>query len=168
MSDSFIGAMDVEIETLEASLSKNPQYVKLKELQRLRHLWTTSDVRREPTPRMRASKGGRRSSPQRQRIIEEVVSIIRETFSASPVSTVSLVRALQAKGVPVPGKDPRNSLSAILSGTKQQFQSHGRAGWTISDARDAMSKNTEAAGDLEEDAPAASADARPTSERNPW
>jgi hypothetical protein len=133
MSDSFIEAMDAEIETLEASLSKNPQYVKLKELQRLRHLWVASEMRREQPIRTRAaSKSGRRSSPQRQRVIEETAILIRAAYSGGvPVPTVDLLNVLLANKIEVPGKDKRNSLSAILSGAKHLFQSHGRSGWTL-------------------------------------
>jgi hypothetical protein len=158
----FIEAMDAEIEALEATLSKNPQYVKLKELHRLRHLWTpASDVRREQPRASRSlrSGGGRRSSPQRQRIIDEAASIIRATFSATPVPTVSLLNILLTNGVAVPGKDQRNSLSAILSGAKHRFQSHGRAGWTL------KPESTETADHAPgKDEPAESAERRLTSD----
>jgi hypothetical protein len=145
MAHDFIKAMDDEIAGLEAELARNPRYVKLKELRRLQALYAE-----EAIPNARASgrravrtKTGRRASPQRQAIIDSAAGILRahldQHLPTLPMSTPNLLALLTASGVKVTGKNPRNNLSAILSAS-EQFESHGRAGWTL-----AAPENTETA-----------------------
>jgi hypothetical protein len=167
MAHDFIKAMDDEIAALEAELARNPRYVKLKELRRLQLLYaeeTSAGMRASPR-RSGRTKTGRRASPQRQAIIDQAARVLRGHLSvmpAVPMPTPTLLAVLMDSGVKVTGKNPRNSLSAILSAS-DLFESHGRAGWTLVEP---APENTETADhNLERDvASAVSAEPHLTSE----
>jgi hypothetical protein len=164
MAGSFLQALDDEIAALEADLATDPRYAKLAELRRLRRLYS------EPSPIIgvnppRSKSTGRRASPERQAVENAVEAILKDiggiTPHFAPMPLADIHRSLESRGVSIPGKDPRNNLSAILSNSPK-FEPHGRAGWTL------KLKNAETADLPSQDASAASADARPTSEPNPW
>ena len=73
-------------------------------------------------------KPGRKMAPERQRAIEIVMEILRK--EVLPIKTAYLWAEVEKEGIALGGRDPVNSLSALLS-TSGQFQAHGRSGWTL-------------------------------------
>ena len=79
---------------------------------------------------------GRARSPERQAVLQSSEQVLEErrgmsvTGSVLPMRTGDIYRELLAKGVKVPGTNPANNLSAMLSASPV-FLSHGRRGWTL-------------------------------------
>lgn len=135
MSD-FIAALDLEIRNLEKAVEAIPDVVKLRELQRIRALYTSETVARVVGPliaKYAASPPGRKMSVDRQQALDFVSKHLR--MAISPVKTAILSEQLVNNGINVGGADPVNSLSALLS-TSGKFVAHGRSGWTLKPSDD--------------------------------
>ncbi|ACK51496.1 hypothetical protein Msil_2573 [Methylocella silvestris BL2] len=90
-----------------------------------------------------------RRGSNNQVVYDRVLKVL-ETFE-EPVSTADLLRSLRAANIEIGGKDPRNTLSAMLS-TSPLFQSNGRAGWTLrTDNPSHRNAPSEAKPDVEEE-----------------
>ena len=147
---SFIAALDTELETLHSLLAGNPTFVKWRELQRIRGLYSqasadvvlsapsgTTVVQAKHTPIQQASSRGeadvgtrgRRPDPSRSRAVQEAETIIRAS-NGDPVPTSDILEQLQEQGIAVPGERPLNNLSAMLSNSGL-FAANGRRGWTL-------------------------------------
>jgi hypothetical protein len=175
---SFVEALDAEIAQLRSELDGDPRFIKLRELENVRKLYPASQVFGRPVDRQTFSQnpstGGRKASEQTQKIMDLCADSLRAAFG-QPVPTVKLLDLLVANDIAVPGKDPRNSLSAILSHSPR-FRSRGRAGWVLAVAKvpEEPGKDTETADEPSQDESAASAEPRPTSGNlfvrpaNPW
>ena len=73
-------------------------------------------------------KPGPRISPQRQAAIEATTAILKQ--ATRPLKTAALYEMISDMGVSIGGADPVNNYSALLYG-REEFQSHGREGWTL-------------------------------------
>src|ERR1700677_1303404 len=73
-------------------------------------------------------KAGPRISPQRQAAIEATTAILKQ--ATRPLKTAALYEMISDMGVSIGGADPVNNYSALLYG-REEFQSHGREGWTL-------------------------------------
>jgi hypothetical protein len=71
---------------------------------------------------------GRKRSPEREEALRQAELFLEG--KTEPVKTAEIYEMLQFKGIEVSGEDPKSNLSAMLSNA-DQFQSHGRAGWTL-------------------------------------
>jgi hypothetical protein len=182
MSTQFVQALDSEIAQLKAELGRDPRYLKLRELERVRKLYTD-----EAAPAQVSSNGfapshkgtsGRTQSPQTKQALDAAERILRDRptgmFPPVPMPIAHLLRRIEHAGIEITGQNPRNTLSAMLSNSPR-FRSHGRIGWTLAEDRTVPAQNTEAADTLPRDGSAASAEPRPTSEGtesvrpvNPW
>lgn len=146
MSDSFLRALDVEIADLERDLASNPTYLKLCEATRLRAMYDQSANHERSDASMTpdsAAQGGTRKrsvSPSRQAIVDGVLEILRYR-DGYPTKTAHILDKLSAKGISVPGTNPKNNLSAMLSNS-DLFVSHGRVGWTLAENETAADENS--------------------------
>jgi len=145
VSGSFVEALAAEIDGIEAELSADPRFIKLNELKRLRELYSQENARTEvnvlqrlkfPTPAR--AYGGRTPSPERQGILDAAKAYL--VGRNHPTPTSEIYDAIRGS-VNIPGTNPKNNLSAMLSNSTE-FQSHGRVGWTLTP------KTPEASGDL--------------------
>ena len=73
-------------------------------------------------------KPGRKISPQRQAPIEATTAILNQAIR--PVKTSALYEMICGLGASVGGADPVNNYAALLY-ARDEFQSHGREGWTL-------------------------------------
>jgi hypothetical protein len=134
---SFIVALDQEISVLRAQLSADPRYIRLRELERIRHDLYPDEPAAPPSSSPRDSSTirspGRRRSAERQKAIDAVTELL--TGKAEPIKTVDIDRHLRTLGIRLGGSNPLNNLSALLYHAPG-FRSNGRAGWTLNGARD--------------------------------
>jgi hypothetical protein len=176
MSFPFVQALDAEIALLTAELASDPRVVKLRELERVRELYGSdggdsgiSHAGNGAPPRPQSSKGsaGRRPAARTKQALEVAEAFLRNRkrgfFAAEPTTTAIILDRLQEAGVEIVGKDPRNSLSALLSHSGR-FRSHGRAGWTLAEDEIGPAQNTETADHPLRNGSAVSAEPRSTSE----
>jgi len=150
MASDFAKALEAEINALEADLQRDPRYVKLAELQRVRALYSGGHAPAHASPAssrffanasapMDFNPAKRRSgSPERQAILAKARAYLEGR--AFPTPTIEIYEAIKGE-VDIPGRVPRNNLSAMLSNSGE-FISHGRVGWMLA------SRNPEAPGDL--------------------
>jgi hypothetical protein len=145
----FLDAIEVEIAELELSLEADPRAVKLRELRRVRTLYTDESgagmaaspappripmqvpaprLFTVPMPRQDGATVGRRMAPDRVQALLMAKEFL--TGKVNPTKTVEIFDHLQARGAAIGGNDPRNNLSAMLYHSPD-FRSHGRAGWTL-------------------------------------
>jgi len=124
----FETALVAEIETLQRQLEVDPRYIKLRELQRVQGLYAQPQVI-SPPPRVRpVTTGGRSASPERQAILKNAKLLLQGR--TEPTSTSDIYDMLVVLSVDIPGTNPKNNLSAMLSNS-DDFVTHGRAGWTL-------------------------------------
>jgi hypothetical protein len=135
---SFIASLKLEIDGLENSLkaAPDPRLVKLQELRRVWALYTgtaNSDVPPQATDphreiRAPGQKPGRKISPERSEAIKATTKILSQM--QGPIRTAELFDMITRMGIKIGGKDPQNNFSALLYG-RDEFESHGRAGWAL-------------------------------------
>lgn len=181
MASPFLPALDAEIAQLRAELAADPRLLKLKELERVRKLYS-DDSGQSVTMAAPSSKGGmgRTPSARTARVLEVSEVFLRNRNKGIlgrpiPTHTQAILDYVQQQpGVEIIGKNRRNSLSALLSHSPR-FRSHGRYGWTLTENEtDSASQNTETADTPAWDASAASAEPRPdqrgngSTPVNPW
>jgi hypothetical protein len=70
----------------------------------------------------------RAPSERTQRIRSLVTNLLNG--QAEPVPTRNILGFVEAEGIQVAGNQPVSTLSALLSHS-EEFESHGRAGWTL-------------------------------------
>lgn len=139
MATNFQAALAIEIEALEQELEADPRFMKLRELRRVQALYgpasaITAYTTPMPRPRVRAVTSGRSPSPERQSILDAARMLTRGR--ALPVPTADLHDQITAMDIVIPGTNPKNNLSAMLSNSPE-FKSHGRAGWTLNETPEA-------------------------------
>lgn len=138
MSAELIKAVKNEIARLEAELAQDERYQRLQELRRVLDLYDNRQALQhsgsQDTERARADlptteqwKTRRKASKDRREAIRCAGIVIDNR--AGPVPTREILEQLEDWKVVVPGKQPLNNLSAMLSNSGE-FESHGRAGWT--------------------------------------
>jgi hypothetical protein len=79
---------------------------------------------------------GARLPPTQQVATQAIASYLKHR--TDPVPTIALLRFLEEQGIRFGGRQPRNTLSVLLSRSKQ-FVAHGRRGWTTVRERDKQS-----------------------------
>lgn len=136
MGQNFEGALMMEIAELEAELSQDSRFIRLKALRDVLSLY--QDPRLEKNAKASEtsvsaaartpSRGGNRRSPERVRIVEAARLHILNRMG--PVPTREILSHLNDIGIVVTGNPPLNNLSAMLSNS-EEFMSHGRSGWTL-------------------------------------
>jgi hypothetical protein len=147
MSTEFVKALDAEIDDLKRALAADIRYMRLQELERVKRLYVadTSSPRVAPAPipvlsadisTIRTAlnehiRRARQRSPERQRVLNAVWELL--IGKKEPIPTSFIYDHLIGEGIEVGGNDPKNNLSAMLSNS-DQFQSHGRSGWTLAPA----------------------------------
>ena len=174
MAPHFTEALDAEIAKLQKELEGDPRYVKLSELRRVRGLYNgdgTTAVRTPLSavaydsgvsrPEVQPPLRRRSSSPERQAILDAAKTVLADR--AHPTPTIEIYEAIKDR-VEIPGKVPRNNLSAMLSNS-DDFKSHGRDGWTLVETKEASdisreSRSSEASNSSAE-SPTAEPDVRP-------
>lgn len=135
---SFIDHVDAEIQALERSLEDEPRFLKLRELYRIRRLYTSSvapmngvDLGHRPAPveAPQRKPATRKVSPETEQVIAETEFFLQG--NASPIPLRNLYHhVVNVRGCKIGGKDPVNGLSAMLS-RSGRFVAHGRSGWTL-------------------------------------
>lgn len=156
MSD-FAKALDQEIADLLRELEADPRHVRLGKLKELRRLYGEHTAPISVTSKTKTRTRFRltTSSKAREKILVTAASIIRGR--TTPTSTADILAEIKFRELTVHGKDPRNTLSAMLSNA-DEFVSHGRSGWTLAEPSNEPG-NTEAADDNpNEDEPSAASD----------
>ena len=143
----FVQSLRSEITALQESIrtSPDPRALKLQELKKVLAIYVgkanspTVVVDAEPvhpsnlprTGRVSAvlgQKPGRKISPQRQAAIEATIAILKQ--ATGPLKTSALYEMISDMGASIGGADPVNNYSALLY-ARDEFQSHGREGWTL-------------------------------------
>jgi len=136
VANDFVKALDGEIASLEASLKNSPIYQKLQDLKRIRGLYaggSASSASTSGSPQntqanfgvASARRGG--NSAERQRILLDAAQYIRGRSHPTPTSEIFEHLTILYE---IPGKQPKNNLSAMLSNS-ETFKAHGRSGWTL-------------------------------------
>lgn len=129
MALDFVSALNAEIEALELAIKNDPKHLKLAEAKRLLALYSGAALPEqvgEPAKVIRTSRSAPRS-PERQAILDFAAELLAN--AQYPVPTSDIYKFVHAR-IAVPGANPKNNLSAMLSNSPR-FQSHGRAGWTL-------------------------------------
>lgn len=133
MGTDFVSALQTEVSALEKELLADPRYQKMVEAKRLLALYTGQRpdsvassivVARSPAAPVRRAAP---RSPVNQAILDTAAQFL--AGRSAPTSTADVFDHV-ADRHEVPGKNPKNNLSAMLSNSPR-FQSHGRAGWTL-------------------------------------
>lgn len=139
MSSGFVAALDQEIAKLENELRADVRYAKLAELKRVRDRFYASQPKRDPAQAALVAIeealsliGGRKPSPNRDRILSEAEALVRSSGS-EPVPTSTIHDHLLSIGIVIAGDKPVNNLSAMISNSRR-FKAHGRRGWTMLNA----------------------------------
>lgn len=137
MQADFVKALDAEIARLESELGSDSRFVRFRELQRVRGLYSDAKEEEKPSISVRrnvlARQSGRRQSPERAKALENVRLFLLER--SGPTTTREILDHLSSLGIPISGEKPLNNLSAMLSNSGQ-FHSEGRAGWTLDAGHD--------------------------------
>jgi hypothetical protein len=118
MSQELLKSLVKEIEALEGELKGDPRCERLIALNKLYRLYAIPE------------EDGKRSrtKAETQVILDEVARLLKNR--PLPTPTAEILRELNEKGITVPGDNPQNNLSAMLS-YSEFFKSHGRHGWTL-------------------------------------
>lgn len=148
MASKVETALEQEIAELRAILDTHPIAKKLKKLVAMLDIYRGVDekvvdaVERDLATYVVAEAIGPRStgrsrSPERQAVIDATVEFLRTrpvgiAGTVPPYTTSWIFKHLTDTGVTVPGTNPQNNLSAMLSNARE-FVSHGRAGWTLAE-----------------------------------
>lgn len=139
MASQVEAALEQEIREVEARIALTADGAKLSKLRKMladyRGLPNEPATRRA-SPALRpdereAAPSRRARSPERQAVIDAAATFLRG--KPYPIPTRTVFEALQATGVYIPGNNPQNNLSAMLSNARDIFKSHGREGWTLAE-----------------------------------
>ena len=170
----FVTVLDQEITVLEQELRADPRRVRLEMLKEVRRLYTTP-MAASVRPDKASDSQSLPPTPTKSNDRGNILATAADTSTATPTATATTTPTptaeslpeIEAQGLVVHGKEPRNTLSAMLSNAKE-FKTHGRLGWTLVESTQPV-KNTEAAdGDTPSNDPsAASSRAQPNQPGNP-
>jgi hypothetical protein len=141
---SALAALNSEIKELEAAINADPRIVRLQELKRLRDAYiampsisvSAPSNLTVPSPSLGApaigdgARGtpGRKRSPERARALQETKSFLKGR--TVPTKTADVLDHLERHKIINGGTDRQSNLSALLYHSRE-FQSHGKAGWTL-------------------------------------
>ena len=133
----FIKAVDDEIARIKAELEADLRYQRLRELRKVRalyspqrdHVTDSASNRTWTVETFRPDVFRKRTrSPERQRVIDAAKMYLSNR--RGPVATREIFEHVRGLGIAIPGKDPLNNLSAMLSNSPE-FVSQGREGWLL-------------------------------------
>lgn len=126
---NFVAAIDAEIADLERQLAAHPAYVKLRELRRVRAMYTAESARTGSLP---APASVPQVRPMASGTGGAIVSAVREFIAdrTRPTPTREIMEMLARKGIEVGGANPQNVVSSSLS-KAPDIQSTGRKGWLL-------------------------------------
>lgn len=125
----FAQALDAEISDLEAELGRDPKFLKLHELKRVRELYrsnlptTLGMVAGDVVPASPRQFSGRSLDA-----LNAAKTFLNDKIR--PVSTTEILRHLNDLDITFGGERPQNTLSSILS-KSPDFKANGRSGWTL-------------------------------------
>jgi hypothetical protein len=146
VAQGFVSALRAEIQQLETSLAQDVRYRRLTELRRVLDLYKESESDASGTTsageafagnafagnafatQSTTRTTGRRTSPERAKALSLAKAFI--DGQVFPTPTREILEHLVAAGLTIPGNEPLNNLSAMLSNSAD-FVSHGRSGWTV-------------------------------------
>ena len=122
----FSKALDEEIAALEAALARDPRYIKLHEVKRLRALYADQQggATRPPAAPPRPVLSG---------VSLDAVNATRDFLSmrSTPVLTRELLEHLEGLGIKFGGSSAQATLASILSRTPEFESKGGRVGWVL-------------------------------------
>ncbi|MEX2630086.1 MAG: hypothetical protein WD341_09125 [Tistlia sp.] len=137
----LIQTLEEEARLLEERLAVNRDFIKLREVNRLLALYKGDAEGRAPVAvaaRAPSFAGGGPALPfpsaatgaqdPRKSALDAAAEILQGRADPTPVSEI--YNAITQRGVELPGTQPKNNLSALLS-RSPRFRAHGRAGWTL-------------------------------------
>lgn len=124
----FTVALKAEIQELENELKNDPRYTKLESLRSVLLLYQPSGVEPQKSSDSPTRTVTRAPSEGRAKAIELARLYLKNR--SGPTPTRDIFDHIINNGAEIGGKDPVNNLSAMLSNS-DEFQSNGRAGWTL-------------------------------------
>ncbi len=132
MADNFISMMRREIADLEAALAENPTFRKIQALKAaIQEYEGEGGFAPATEPKKRAKASPRKRSEQREKALLFAKNMLKGL--STPTPTRDIFAAMEEAGLSLPGNDPANNLSAMLSNS-QDFESLGRSGWVLAEA----------------------------------
>lgn len=137
----FLSALRNEIRWIEAELRSDPRFRKWESLRSVLSLYESSG-RAESDFEENGSRSVQRSpSEARAKALELARLFLRNR--SGPTPTREIYDHIITNGGELGGKDPISNLSAMLSNS-EEFQSNGRAGWTLApeDGQEPISEET--------------------------
>lgn len=139
---NFIVALDAEINGLEDALARDPRYIKLQEVKRVRALYAATDAAAgvgSPVPaklKVPEVNWVTQRVPQRQIMSGVSLEAINETRKllsqgAKPILTREILDHLEGLGIKFGGASAQATLASILSRTPDFESKGGRVGWIL-------------------------------------
>ena len=127
MSD-FLAALKNEIAEIEVELRGDPRFCKWEQLQSVLLLYQSNGVSEPRMVDLSPRAVARTPSEHRLKALELARLFLRNR--SGPTPTRDIYDHIINNGGEIGGKDPVSNLSAMLSNSGD-FQSNGRAGWTL-------------------------------------
>ena len=120
MTADSVSALDAEIAALTKELESHPAWAKREAALKLRTLYaqpSSSSTLKPNTSKSEKRPAAALSRKARMAIKAQVLDVVDKYFgdSSGPYKTGYLYKVVTNAGLTVPGKDPRNNLSAMLS-----------------------------------------------------
>ena len=133
MSD-FLQHLQAETDALERKLQGNPTFRKWRAAVDLLEAYRASA---EQNAQERKERPVHASTERGASTKDEILAACRSYLKGetAPTRTSSLLSQLERGGYAVGGAEPRNTLSSLLS-RSDDFESHGKSGWTLKGADD--------------------------------
>jgi hypothetical protein len=119
--ENFLKFIDDQIAATKENIERGLH--KLAVLEELRRDYSAKPSRFTPAD-------GSRLLPRQQLATQAIAAYL--SHQKEPVPTTTLLRFLEEQGIKFGGRQPRNTLSVLLSRSKR-FVAHGRRGWTIAE-----------------------------------
>lgn len=135
MSDEICRTLDTEIASLQGELEQSVTYKKLIKAKELLSLYEhhrappialTKDPKdAAPAPPTHTNRSREETAIVKRRILKAVDQYFDQ--SNGPLKSAAIYAAIQRSGLPIPGKTPKNNLSAMLSNSTEFVST--RDGW---------------------------------------
>jgi hypothetical protein len=127
--ENFLKFIDHQIATTKEYIERGLH--KLAVLEELRRDYSAKPSEFTPSD-------GSRLLPRQQLATQAIATYL--SHQKEPVPTTTLLRFLEEQGIKFGGRQPRNTLSVLLSRSKR-FVAHGRRGWTIAEHEPAIAEH---------------------------
>jgi hypothetical protein len=137
---SFMQAVDDEIAALERELEKQPVFVKLRELKRVRSLYVSGADLQHKAPSNIARNEALLFKVHRKKNAPPMSGKTLDAINAAigvldahgrPLRTVQLLGHLTDMGITFTGSSPQNTLSTLLSRATEIESRGGHLGWAL-------------------------------------